>query len=234
MTYAAAIAEGRGLAFTLQALERHGSARIRDEMGPRYGIVTADQAFGVAMADLKRMAAEIGRDHVLAETLWDSGWYEARLLAAMIDDPARVSVGQMDRWRAAFDNWGVCDTVCFHLFDRTPHAYGRVEAWASLNDEFGRRAAFALLACLALHGGDEVEPDLLRGLKLVEAGAEDDRNFVWKGVSWALRAIGRRPALSAAATEVAERLAAAPRRTPRRIGKEALRAFARASSEISA
>jgi 3-methyladenine DNA glycosylase AlkD len=147
----------------------------------------------------------------------------------MIDDPQQVTPEQMDRWRADFDNWAIVDTACFKLFDQVPHAPGKIVEWAKLNDEFGKRAGFALLACLALHGrGDEAV--LRNGLMLIEAHATDERNFVRKGVNWALRAIGSKksPALQAEARALAERLAASSDKTARWNGKVALRAFAKA------
>lgn len=217
----------------LDWLDANGSAKTLAEMGPRYGIVT-DKAFGVSMANMLALARRLGRDHGLAQALWDTGWYEARMVACMVDDAAQVTPAQMDAWRADFDNWGITDTVCFKLFDQVPHAPAMVARWAGLNDEMGRRAAFALLACLALHGkAGEGDAFFLEGLALIETAATDDRNFVKKGVNWALRAIGGKqsPALRAAARETAARLAASKDKTPRWIGKDALRAFARADAK---
>lgn len=187
-----------------------------------------DKAMGVPMGAMQRIAKSLGVDHGLAEALWATGWYEARIVACLIDDPAQVTPAQMDRWRADFDNWGIVDTVCFKLLDRVPNAFVKVEQWALLNDEFGRRAAFALLACMALHGHGE-EPDFIKGLALIESAATDERNFVKKGANWALRAIGgkKSSALRSAARASATRLAASPDKTARWNGKDALRAFAK-------
>ncbi|MDB5455556.1 MAG: alkylation repair enzyme [Caulobacter sp.] len=192
--------------------------------------ITAPQAFGVSMANLQKLAKPLGRDHALAAALWATGWYEARMLASLIDEPGRVTPEQMDAWRADFDNWAICDTVCFKLFDQAPHAFDKVAAWAALNDEFGKRAAFALLACLAVHGRGDGDAPFLDGLALIERAAGDDRNFVKKGVSWALRAIGgkRSPVLRAVARELAQRLAASPNAAARWVGKDALRDFTKA------
>ena len=208
-------------------LERRGSRRVRDDLLPRYGI-TAPKAYGVKVGTLHTLARELGRDHALALALWPTGWYEARLLTAFIDEPERVTPAQMDRWAKDFDNWGIADTLCFHLFDRTPHAWSRVAAWTRRREEFVRRAGFALLASLALH--DKVAPDapFRRALALVERGAGDQRNFVKKAVSWALRSIGRRSvALHAASVETAHRLAASTDATRRWVGKDALRDLTR-------
>ncbi|MEJ0060861.1 MAG: DNA alkylation repair protein, partial [Terricaulis sp.] len=211
----------------LSALKSAGDKRVRDEMGPRYGIVAKD-AFGVPMAKIKAIAKEIGRDHDLAIELWKSGNYDARLLCSMIADPARVTPALMDRWRRDFDNWGVCDTLCFNLFDKTPYAFAKVEAWAALNDEFGKRAAFALLASLALHDKKSEDATFARLLPLCAKAASDDRNFVKKAVSWALRAIGsRRAKLHDACIATATRLAASEDATERWVGKDVLRDLSR-------
>lgn len=129
----------------------------------------------------------------------------------------------MDRWRRDFDNWGVCDTLCCKLFDRSPHAWSKIEPWAASHEEFVRRAAFALLASLAGHDRKAADRQFLDTFPLIERAAPDDRNFVKKGVRWALRRIGtRNPALRAAAVDLARRLADSKAPAARWIGKDAL------------
>jgi len=208
-------------------LEEHSSPKIRDEMLPRYGI-NAPKAFGVSVANLHKLAKIVGRNHEFALALWETGWYEARMLAALVDEPERVTPSQMDKWCRDFDNWGICDTVCFHLFDRVPHAYGKVEQWARRRDEFVRRGAFALMASLALHDKQASDENFTKWFPLIEEGANDDRNFVKKGVSWALRGIGKRNAkLKSAAIKVAQRLASSSQASARWVGKDALRDLSR-------
>jgi 3-methyladenine DNA glycosylase AlkD len=210
-------------------LERRGSARIRDEMMPRYGI-TARKAYGVSVGQIRELAKQIGRDHELAAALWPTGWYEARMLTSFIDEPERVTAAQMDQWARDFDNWGICDTLCFHLFDRTPHAWRKVEQWSGGRDEFVKRAAFALLASLALHDRETGDEPFIRSLPLIQRAASDERNFVKKGVSWALRSIGRRnAALRAAALEVARPLAESEDPTERWLGKDVVRELSNAT-----
>ncbi|MFO1511678.1 MAG: DNA alkylation repair protein [Verrucomicrobiota bacterium] len=207
-------------------LKRLSKPRIREEMGSRYGIVTKD-AYGVRMRDMQDVAKKLGRNHALALALWDTSNYEARTVAAFVAEPARLTPALMDRWCRDFDNWAVCDTVCFKLFDQSPHALGRVAAWAGRKDEFQKRAAFALLACVALHDEKTGDDAFLKLLPLVEAAATDERNFVKKGVSWGLRGVGgRSKKLETAAVAVAKRLAASEDSTSRWIGKDVLRALA--------
>lgn len=203
-------------------LERRGTKANREGMA-RYGI-TAKKVFGVSMGTMKSLAKELGRDHDLARALWKEGWHETRALAAMVGEPGRVTPSEMERWAKQFDNWAVCDTVTFVLWDRTPHAWTKVREWSSRDEEFVKRAAFALLASLTVH--DKAAPDerYLPGLKLIEREASDDRNFVKKGVNWALRSIGKRSQfLNKEAVAVARRLAAREDSAARWVGKDALR-----------
>ena len=203
-------------------LKRRGTRRTVDGM-TRYGI-EAKRAFGVPMGTLLALSKKLGKDHALSVELWESGWYEARLLAALVGDPQRLTRRQMDAWAGSFENWADCDTVCFKLFDRTPLAWQAAPRWAASPREFVKRGGFVLMACLAAH--DKAAPDkgFLAFLPLIEKGARDERNFVKKGVNWALRGIGRRnPALHAAALKVARRLALSTGAAPRWVGKDALR-----------
>jgi 3-methyladenine DNA glycosylase AlkD len=211
---------------TLAWLERKGTKKTRDSM-VRYAI-HADKAYGVTMADMRALGKRLGTNHELATALWKTGWYEARMVTAFVADPERLSSAEMDRLCRDFDNWAICDTLCFSLFDRSPLAFDKVEQWAARREEFVKRAAFALLATLALHGRGDGDAPFLRALPLVERAASDERNFVKKGVSWALRAIGVRSLeLNTAAMKLAQRLATSPNPAARWIGKDALRDLAR-------
>lgn len=211
-----------GLAGTLAWLEKSGSAAVRDGMA-RYGI-PATRAFGISVGTLKSHARELGPSQALALGLWRSGWYEARLLAAFVAEPAALSVRDMNAWAKDFDSWAVCDTVCFHAFDRTPLAWGRIEPWAKARPEFHKRAAFALLWGLTVHDKQAPDERFLECLPLIEAAAGDERDYVKKGVDMALRALGKRNVrLRAAALGLAARLAESGIGSAAWIGRSALR-----------
>jgi 3-methyladenine DNA glycosylase AlkD len=203
-------------------LRSHATKATRDGMA-RYN-VPSSKAFGVSMKNIQLLAKQLGRDHALAAALWETGWYEARMLTAFVDEPERVTSAQMDRWSRQFDNWAICDTLAFALWDRTPHAWTKVEQWAGRREEFIKRTAFALLWSLTVHDKAATDKQFLRGLALIEQAAADDRNFVMKAVNMALRAIGKRnAALNAAAAATATRLAASTDASARWVGKHALR-----------
>jgi len=214
----------------LRWLEKHASKSVRDGMS-RYAIPN-EHALGVRMGDIQKLARQLGRDHALALELWKTGVYEAQMLSAYVDEPARVTAAQMDAQARAFDNWAICDTLCFALWVQTPHAFAKIRKWASGRDEYVKSASFALLASVALKDKTAPDAQFLRGLTLIEKASTDERNFVKKAVNWALRGIGsRNRALNEAALALARQLASSTGPAPRWIGKDALRQLGSAATQ---
>jgi 3-methyladenine DNA glycosylase AlkD len=157
----------------------------------RFGIKSKN-AFGVSIPDLRKLAKEIGKDHILAQRIWNSKIHEAKILASMIDEPELVLKKQADQWIKDFDSWDVCDQVCMNLFDKTLFAFERAIKWTKNKSEFERRAGFALMAALAFHDKSSPDEKFLKFFPLIKKYSTDERNFVRKAVNWALRQIGKR------------------------------------------
>jgi 3-methyladenine DNA glycosylase AlkD len=218
------------VADALAWLEQHASSSVRDGM-TRFAIPN-DKALGVKMGDIQKLAKLLGRDHKLALELWKTEVFEARMLCAYVDEPERVTPRQMDSQARDLDNWAVCDTLCFALWVRTPHALKKIRQWANHRDEYVKRAAFALLASVALKDKLAKDVDMLRCLPLIAKAATDERNFVKKAVNWALRGLGERNArLNKAAISLANKLVASKDATPRWIARDALRQLNTAASK---
>lgn len=189
----------------------------------RFGIDTG-RAVGVTVTELRRFARDLGHDHELAAALWESGVHEARLLASLVDEPAMVSEAQMEAWVADLDSWDVCDGVCGNLFDRTPFALDKAVEWSSREPEFQKRAAFALMASAAVHRKDLPDAAFASLLPVIRAQTTDERNYVKKAVSWALRQIGKRSSgLNPRAVRTAEQIERIDSRAARWVARDALR-----------
>ncbi len=206
----------------LNVLKNQGDPRNVEGMA-RFGIKPA-VALGVPKPALRRLAKDLGKDHDLAQRLWASGVHEARVLASMIDDPAKTTEAQIESWTGDFDNWDICDQCCMNLFWKTAFAYEKAEEWSANGKEFVKRAGFVLMASLAIHDKKASDSKFERFLSSIEREAADDRNFVRKAVNWALRQIGKRNArLRQKAIEVALELQQAESKSARWIGSDALR-----------
>jgi 3-methyladenine DNA glycosylase AlkD len=203
----------------------------------RYGISTAG-TLGVSMPALRAMAREARRRagprerHTLALALWDSGVHEARILAALVDEPGLVTQAQAERWAKDLDSWDVCDQLCSNLLDRTSFARKKAVAWAGREEPFVKRAGFALMAALSVHDKEARDTAFEPLLALAEREAGDERNFVKKAVNWALRQIGKRsPYLCRRAVAAGRRIAKKDSKAARWIAADALRELTAAAAQ---
>ncbi len=210
------------LSEVLKTLEsKHDPAAVRGMA--RFGI-TAAKAYGWSTPALKKLAREIGKDHDLAARLWSTGSLEARALAGLIGEKEKVSERQMDDWANDFDSWAVCDGACLNLFRYTPFAYKKCMEWSGRPEEFVKRGAFALMACLAVSDKTAGDRVFLRFLPVIKRHADDERNYVKKAVNWALRQIGKRnQRLNRAAIKAAQEIQRLDSPSARWIASDALR-----------
>jgi len=193
------------------------------EVMARFGI-SPESNLGISVSDLRKLAKEVGKDHNLALELWHSGVRDACMLACLIDDPKKVSEKQLDVWVRDFNSWDVCDTCCGSLFDKVDFAYDKAFEWSSCNEEFVKRAGFALMAWLALHDKKSSDEKFVEFLSVIKRESVDDRNYVKKAVNWSLRQIGKRNvSLNKMAVDVAFDLQKSEYKSARWVGSDAFR-----------
>jgi 3-methyladenine DNA glycosylase AlkD len=189
----------------------------------RFGI-NPDNTLGISMPVLRKLASQVRKDHSLAHSLWESGIHEARILAALVDDPKSVSIIQMDNWVKEFDSWDVCDQVCMNLFCLNPHAFDKAVEWSQNEQEFIKRAGFALMASLSLSKVKAIDDKYVPLLAAIEKESWDGRNYVKKAVNWALRQIGKRNLnLNKLAIAAGKRISLQDSKSARWIAADALR-----------
>jgi 3-methyladenine DNA glycosylase AlkD len=200
------------------------SGRRANVAGMRRFGITSRRMVGVGTVELRRLARELGPDHGLARQLWDSGIFEARLLACLVDEPDRVTEPQLERCVGQLDSWALCDGWCQDLVAKTRFAWAKAFDWSGRTEEFARRAAFAVLAKLAVHDRSAPDARFLRFLRVIERASSDERPYVRKAVNWALRQIGKRNApLRRAAIATARRIRRQGSSPARWIASDALR-----------
>jgi 3-methyladenine DNA glycosylase AlkD len=206
----------------LAYLAKNGNEKAKQGMS-RFGIQT-EKAFGISIPVLRELARKHKKDHALALELWASGYHEARILASMVDDPKLCTEAQMEAWVVEFNSWDLCDQTCFGLFARSAFGMKKVFEWGHREEEYVRRAGFALMAAYALSAHKTKDEELLAFMPLIEQYSTDNRNFVRKAVNWALRQIGKRNwSLHKPAVAMAEKLMNSGDKTARWIGKDAYR-----------
>jgi 3-methyladenine DNA glycosylase AlkD len=189
----------------------------------RYGI-TASSIYGVSLPNLRAIAKECGRDHGMALELWRIPNRETRILAGMLADPGKMSSSLMEEWVLGLECWDICDQTCMNCFEKTSLAYTKAEEWSRRDEEFVKRAGYVLMARLAVSDKAAEDKKFEAFFPLIVDGAQDERNYVKKAVSWALRQIGKRnPRLSRMAVAEAESIGRLEARSARWVAADALR-----------
>ncbi len=208
-----------------EVMDRLEAKAKRDQLEDmaRFAIV-GEQRMGVSVPDMRKIAKEIGRDHQLALDLWDTGVPEAMIVAGMIAEPQKLTEQQMDDWVVDINSWDICDQVCMNLFEKTPYADKKIYEWSIREEEFVKRTAYALIACLAWHDKEAGDESFTKYFPVIVAGATDERNFVKKAVNWALRNIGKRnQLLNKEAIKVAREIREIDSKSARWIASDAIR-----------
>jgi 3-methyladenine DNA glycosylase AlkD len=189
----------------------------------RYGIST-ERRLGVKVPDMRKIAKEAGKDHALALELWKTGIPDAQIVAALVGEPEKLTDAQMEDWVKDFNSWDVCDQVCMNLFDKSPLALKKIHDWSGREEEFVKRAAYALIACVAWHDKEADNDTFIQLFPVIKMGATDERNYVKKSVNWALRHIGKRNIqLNEAAIKISEEIKQMDSKAARWIASDALR-----------
>ncbi len=189
----------------------------------RYGINTT-QALGIPLSILRPYAKRIGTKHALALSLWNTDIHEARLISTIIDDPTQVTEDQMEQWAADFNSWDLCDQCCMNLFDKTGFVYKKINEWTDRQEEFVKRAGFVLIAVLAVHDKTAADSTFKRFFPLTIKECTDNRTYVKKAVSWALRSIGKRNiSLNKKVIQIAEKMKEEKNKTAQWIASDILR-----------
>lgn len=189
----------------------------------KYGII-ANNSLGIYQKDIKELAKEIGKDSSLAIQLFDSGIYEARILCSKLFKPKELTEALMEKWVKTFENWEICDSFSMGLFAKSEYAVSKAIDWSSRNNEFEKRAGFAIMAayCMADKKAENGVYESL--LPIILRESTDERNFVKKAVNWALRSIGKRNKdLNKSALQTAYKIAELDNKAAKWIAKDAIR-----------
>lgn len=190
----------------------------------RFGIRPKTKVYGISIPELRKIARVIKKDHKLALSLWNSKIHEARILAGFIGNAEELTEGEMEEWVKGFDSWDVCDQVCSSLLDKTKFAYRKVFEYSERKEEFVRRTAFTLIACLSVHNKTLKDKDFIKFFPLIKKASTDERNFVKKAVNWALRQIGKRnKALNKEAIKLAKEIQKIESKSAKWIANDAIR-----------
>lgn len=182
----------RGLIDTDSVLRKLQSMASKDlhQLSERRG-VPVENLLGVSTADIRRLAKKLGKDKELAESLWDSRFHEARLLATLIFPPDSMSLDQLHRWVKTIDSWDTCDQFAKNLASKWSEVASVIPDWLSSEAVYVRRVALATIANYCMKSSSLPEAHAVFFLSAIEESASDGHQHVKQASCWALREFGK-------------------------------------------
>lgn len=187
-------------ASVMKELEACGTAQNR-KVYPRHGI--KEPFFGVPWADLKRLMKSIKQDQTLAEQLWESGVYDARILATMIADPAACSDALLDRWVNQLNGHAITDALS-RVAAGAPGAVKNCRRWIKSKSEWISQLGWNIVTHWALYDDELPDDGFLEDLALIESTLKKAKNRTRYSMNNAIIAIGGRNASLKKAVRVAK------------------------------
>ena len=153
------------------------------------------KSFGIGLTKLRKLAKQVGRDHKLAQQLWKSDIYDAKIVGLLIDDPKQLSREQAEA-QAEELNAGMLSHVfasCDATLSKAPFAFDLATEWMESEDDVRRRCGYSLLYELSKKNIKGMEDDyLLERISHIEATIHDEEMWVREAMNSALMGIGKR------------------------------------------
>ena len=185
----------------------------RDERGisnwEKLGSGTAGmRSVGIGLTRLRKLAKQIGRNHELAHALWKTDVYEARVIALLIDDPARITREQAEKQVEQLAGGMLAHVFasCDATLAKTSFVVELADQWVRSADPVRRDCGYGLLYEASKFSGKKApsEEFFLAHIERIAETIASEPERVRLSMGAALMGIGKRSAvLNAAALKVA-------------------------------
>ncbi len=105
------------------------------------------KSYGIGLTRLRKYAKQLGRDAKLAQSLWRSNVYEAKVIALLIDDPKTMTIDQAEAQveQLAGGHLAHVFSSCDATLAKAPFAFELAEKWIKSRDPMHKRCGYGLL-----------------------------------------------------------------------------------------
>jgi 3-methyladenine DNA glycosylase AlkD len=165
------------------------------------------RSFGIGLTQLRKLAKKVGRDHDLAQELWASDVYDARILGLLIDEPKKITREQAEAQVEQLEH-GMLSHVfssCDATLAKAPFAFELAREWMEHEDPARRRCGYGLLYELSKKNPKGMDDAfLLDRIARIRSTIRDEDMWVRESMATALMGVGKRTReLNEAAIEAA-------------------------------
>lgn len=157
----------------------------------RLGMPTKNY-YGVSLSRLRQYAKDIGCNHKLALSLWKTNVHDARLLAAMIEDPKEVTENQIETWLRQADFWDITDKIATEVLSKTEFSFSKIKPWMRERNEYFRRTSWVLIDSYARRPEKIENSEFEDYLNQISKTINRETDWVKEAMLYALISIGKR------------------------------------------
>jgi 3-methyladenine DNA glycosylase AlkD len=193
-------------------LETHKNERGIQHWNRRYATSQgALKSYGIGLTVLRKLAKSIGRNHELALQLWDSNFYDAKVIALLIDDPKKISRKQVEEQVEEVKQGHLAHvfSTCNATLSKTPFALDLAVDWMKSDNIIRKSCGYGLLYEFS-KSKKKNAPDnnfFLNWLKQIEINFDQEHISVQSAMGCAVLGIGKRNvSLHKTALEIAKQL----------------------------
>lgn len=170
----------------LEALGSDGYRKILRNHG------VPEPVYGVKIEELKKFQKRIKKDYRLALDLYDTGVYDARYLAGLVADDARMTRKDLERWLAGANCPALLEFTVPWVAAESPHGREAALEWIDSPKEPAASAGWATLGSLVAITDDAAldRGELKRLLTRVEKTIHKQPNRVRYAMNGFVIAVG--------------------------------------------
>ena len=147
---------------------------------------------GLSVTQIKQMASEYLNNHELALELHKEDTRELKIMSFIVENPETVPIKQIEEWVNVLTDTEQAEQIAINLLVFAEKCYPKIYKWADSDNEYVRRAAFVLIARIAMYKKKDLDNKAYKKyVQLCINKSKDNNIHVAKAISWALRRIGR-------------------------------------------
>jgi 3-methyladenine DNA glycosylase AlkD len=155
------------------------------------------RSYGIGLTQLRKLAKGIGRDHRLAQQLFDSDVYDAKVIGLLIDDPKQLTREQAEHQVENLNGGNLAHVFssCDATLPKSSFAVELACDWMKSKDKIRRRCAWGLVYEISKFKGKKAPVDgfFLDCIDRIQTSIHDDKDmWVRESMNGALLGIGKR------------------------------------------
>ena len=138
----------------------------------KYGL-NYQKSLGATIVNLRELASEYSKDHLLAHKLWTKAFRETKILASLLEEPEKVTEEQINRWFDEMDSNELIEQVSMNLFLNMPEVYDLIPEWLQSGNYRRVLCAIIISGRLAMKKDEVKVSELFKFVEIIPTNIDE-------------------------------------------------------------